>query len=77
MRSNGFDATARQLIVGLPLFMGEIVCAGRAAGEMRGEFWMSTQRIGQAIFIAYYRVSANVRLSDWRASMDTLARGFV
>jgi hypothetical protein len=60
MRSNGFDATARQLIVGLPLFMGEIVCAGRAAGEMRGEFWMSTQRIRQAIFIAYLGIFASL-----------------
>lgn len=89
MQSNGFDATARQLIVGLPLFMGMIEYILRVAlkqpgkddffpislvassvslnialaalpDELRGGFWTSAQRIGQAMFIANLGIFASL-----------------
>lgn len=74
MQANGFDATARQLIVGLPSFMGVIEYILRVALKQPGKddlFPISLVASGVSLNIALTTLTGEVRR---RAAQDQTMR---
>ncbi|BCQ22530.1 hypothetical protein NK8_06400 [Caballeronia sp. NK8] len=79
MQSNGFEATARQLIVGLPLFMGAIEYILRVALKQPGKddfFPISLVASSVSLNIALAVLPSEMRSGLW-ASRQRIGRAIV
>ncbi|KXU93805.1 hypothetical protein CR51_28735 [Caballeronia megalochromosomata] len=77
MQSNGFDATARQLIVGLPLFMGAIEYILRVALKQPGRddfFPISLVASSVSLNIALAVLPGEMRSGLWASSRHRIGR---